>query len=45
MALSWCFEDERTPTTKAALERVGEASMTMEPRQRTENTKEKRQCP
>lgn len=25
VALSWCFEDERTPATKALLERVGEA--------------------
>ena len=24
VALSWCFEDERTPATKALLERVGE---------------------
>lgn len=24
VALSWCFEDERTTTTKALLERVGE---------------------
>jgi predicted nucleic acid-binding protein len=25
MALSWCFEDERTPATQALLERVGES--------------------
>jgi predicted nucleic acid-binding protein len=25
VALSWCFEDERTPATKALLERVGES--------------------
>jgi predicted nucleic acid-binding protein len=25
VALSWCFEDERTPATAALLERVGEA--------------------
>ena len=25
VALSWCFEDERTPATRALLERVGEA--------------------
>ena len=25
VALSWCFEDERTQATKALLERVGEA--------------------
>jgi len=25
VALSWCFEDERTPSTKALLERVGES--------------------
>lgn len=25
VALSWCFEDERTPATTALLERVGEA--------------------
>jgi hypothetical protein len=25
VALSWCFEDECTPATKALLERVGEA--------------------
>ena len=24
LALSWCFEDERTPATKILLERVGE---------------------
>jgi predicted nucleic acid-binding protein len=24
VALSWCFEDERTPATKALLDRVGE---------------------
>lgn len=24
VALSWCFEDERTPATKALLERIGE---------------------
>jgi hypothetical protein len=25
VALTWCFEDERTPATTALLERVGEA--------------------
>jgi predicted nucleic acid-binding protein len=25
VALSWCFEDERTPATKALLEQVGES--------------------
>jgi hypothetical protein len=25
VALSWCFEDERTPTTKTLLEQVGES--------------------
>ena len=28
VALTWCFEDERTPATKALLERVGEAGAT-----------------
>lgn len=25
VALSWCFEDERTPAAKALLDRVGES--------------------